>query len=95
MILELADIRIQPGQQAEFDAAIARGVAQTIAKAKGYLGHQIQKGLKHRNVICCWCNGLHWKITPWISANRRHLPSGAASSDRSSPVHHRWSTLPC
>ncbi|WP_050464493.1 antibiotic biosynthesis monooxygenase family protein [Herbaspirillum autotrophicum] len=46
MILELADIRIQPGQQAEFDAAIARGVAQTIAKAKGYLGHQIQKGVE-------------------------------------------------
>lgn len=46
MILELADIRIQPGKQAEFDAAIAGAAAQTIAKAKGYLGHQIQKGIE-------------------------------------------------
>lgn len=46
MILELADIRIQPGKQAEFDAAIQRGLAQTITKAKGYLGHQVQKGVE-------------------------------------------------
>jgi heme-degrading monooxygenase HmoA len=46
MILELADIRIQPGQQAQFDAAIERGIALTIAKAKGYLGHQVQKGIE-------------------------------------------------
>jgi heme-degrading monooxygenase HmoA len=46
MILELADIRIQPGQQAQFDAAIERGIALTIAKAKGYLGHQVQKGVE-------------------------------------------------
>lgn len=46
MILELADIRIQPGKQAEFDEAIQRGIAQTIATAKGYLGHQVQKGIE-------------------------------------------------
>jgi len=46
MILELADIRIQPGKQAEFDQAIQRGVAQTIAKSKGYLGHKVQKGIE-------------------------------------------------
>jgi len=44
MILELADIRIQPGKQAEFDDAIQRGLAQTISKATGYLGHTVQKG---------------------------------------------------
>ena len=33
MILELADIRIQPGKQAEFDAAIKRGVETVVAKA--------------------------------------------------------------
>ena len=31
MILELADIRIQPGQQAAFDEAIVRGVTSVIA----------------------------------------------------------------
>jgi len=46
MILELADIRIQPGKQAQFDEAIARGIGQTIAKAKGYLGHKVQKGIE-------------------------------------------------
>lgn len=47
MILELADIRINPGKQAEFDAAIQRGLAEVISKAKGYLGHKIQKGIEN------------------------------------------------
>lgn len=46
MILELADIRIQPGKQAEFDAAIQRGVEQVIAKAKGFCGYKINKGVE-------------------------------------------------
>ena len=46
MILEVADIRIQPGRQAEFDAAIADGVRRIIAQAPGYLGHQVHKGLE-------------------------------------------------
>ncbi|TFW02493.1 antibiotic biosynthesis monooxygenase [Oxalobacteraceae bacterium OM1] len=43
MILELADLRIQPGKQAEFDAAIQQGVRDVISKAKGFLGFQVQK----------------------------------------------------
>ena len=46
MILELADIRIQPGKEAEFDQAIQRGLTQTISKARGYLGHKVQKGVE-------------------------------------------------
>jgi heme-degrading monooxygenase HmoA len=46
MILELADIRIQPGKQAEFDAAIQRGVSQVISKAKGFRGYKINKGIE-------------------------------------------------
>jgi heme-degrading monooxygenase HmoA len=46
MILELADIRIQPGKQAEFDAAIQKGVATVIAKAKGFRGYKINKGIE-------------------------------------------------
>jgi len=34
MILELADIRIKPGQQAEFEEAIARGLQTVISGAK-------------------------------------------------------------
>jgi len=46
MILELADIRIQPGKQAEFDAAIQLGVEQVIAKAKGFRGYKVNKGIE-------------------------------------------------
>ena len=46
MILELADIRIHPGQQAAFDAAIQRGIAQVISKAKGFQGYKVNKGIE-------------------------------------------------
>jgi heme-degrading monooxygenase HmoA len=46
MILELADIRIQPGKQLEFDAAIVRGLEQVISRAKGYCGHKVNKGIE-------------------------------------------------
>jgi heme-degrading monooxygenase HmoA len=46
MILELADIRIQPGQQAAFDEAIERGVRSVIAKAKGFQGYKINKSIE-------------------------------------------------
>jgi heme-degrading monooxygenase HmoA len=43
MILEIADIRIKPGQQQDFDAAIVRGLEQVISKAKGYVSHRVNK----------------------------------------------------
>ena len=46
MILELADIRIHPGQQAAFDKAIQRGVEEVIAKAKGFQGYKVNKGIE-------------------------------------------------
>ncbi len=46
MILELADIRIQPGQQAEFDAAIERGLRTVIARAEGMRGFKVNKGIE-------------------------------------------------
>ena len=46
MVLELADIRILPGKGAEFDAAIERGVETVIAKAKGFRGYQVHKGIE-------------------------------------------------
>ena len=47
MILELADIRIHPGQQAAFDEAIQRGVATVISKAKGFQGYKVNKGIEN------------------------------------------------
>lgn len=46
MILELADIRIQPGQQAAFDQAIQRGLNDVISKAKGFQGYKVNKGIE-------------------------------------------------
>ncbi len=46
MILELADIRIQPGQQAAFDEAIQRGLRTVIADAKGFQGFKVNKGIE-------------------------------------------------
>ncbi len=46
MILELADIRIQPGQQAAFDEAIKRGLETVISKAKGFQGYTLNKGIE-------------------------------------------------
>lgn len=46
MILEVADIRIQPGRQAEFDAAIQRGLNEVIAKARGFRGFKVNKGVE-------------------------------------------------
>ena len=60
MILEIADIRIHPGQQADFDAAITRGLAQVIGKATGYVAHQVQKGIEspERYVLMIWWQTL-------------------------------------
>ncbi|MBL8323563.1 MAG: antibiotic biosynthesis monooxygenase [Rubrivivax sp.] len=46
MILEIADIRIQPGQQAAFDEAIQRGLKTVIARARGMKGWKVNRGLE-------------------------------------------------
>lgn len=46
MILEVADIRIQPGRQAEFDAAIQHGVETVIARSKGFCGYKVNRSLE-------------------------------------------------
>jgi heme-degrading monooxygenase HmoA len=43
MILEIADIRIPPGKQAEFDAAIIRGLTTVISTSKGFRGYKVNK----------------------------------------------------
>ena len=46
MILEIADIRIPPGQQAAFDEAIQRGLSTVIAQARGMMGWKVNKGVE-------------------------------------------------
>ncbi len=46
MILELADIRIHPGQQAAFEQAIELGLNTVASKAKGFQGGKVNRGIE-------------------------------------------------
>jgi heme-degrading monooxygenase HmoA len=57
MILELADIRIHPGQQAAFDEAIQRGLTTVANRAKGFQGWKVNKGVESPErylLMICW-----------------------------------------
>ena len=46
MILEIADIRIHPGQNADFEIAIERGASSIIAQAKGFSGFKVNRSIE-------------------------------------------------
>ncbi|MDP1646648.1 MAG: antibiotic biosynthesis monooxygenase [Rubrivivax sp.] len=46
MILEIADIRIAPGQQVAFEAAIQHGIATVISRAQGFKGAKVNRGIE-------------------------------------------------
>ena len=46
MILEIADIRIQPGQNAAFEEAITRAIATVASKAQGFNGAKVNRGIE-------------------------------------------------
>ena len=46
MILELADIRIRPGENAAFEEAINRGIGSVITHVKGFQGFKISRGIE-------------------------------------------------
>jgi heme-degrading monooxygenase HmoA len=60
MILELADIRIHPGQNTGFEEAIARGLRDVISQAKGFQGFKVNKGIEspERYVLQIFWNTL-------------------------------------
>ena len=47
MILELADIRIQPGQQTAFNEAIERGLRTVISGAHGFNRFKLNQGIEN------------------------------------------------
>ena len=47
MILELADIRILPGQNAAFEAAITHAAQTVLVQAKGAQGYKINRGIEN------------------------------------------------
>ncbi len=46
MILELAEIRIHPGQNAAFEAAVERGISTVAARAAGFQGYKMNRGIE-------------------------------------------------
>jgi heme-degrading monooxygenase HmoA len=46
VILEIADIHIVPGKQAEFDEAIQRGLTTVASKAQGMMGWKVNRGIE-------------------------------------------------
>ena len=46
MILEVADIRISPSRQAEFERAVHHGIQTVIAKSKGFRGYQVRHSIE-------------------------------------------------
>jgi heme-degrading monooxygenase HmoA len=75
MILEVADIRIQPGRQAEFDAAIQLGLTTVIAKAQGFSGFKVNKGIEspERYLLTIW-----WATLENHTVDFRQSPAFAA-----------------
>ena len=60
MVLEIAEIRIAPGKQAEFDAAIAHGLDTVLSKSPGYRAHQVHRGVEspERYILMVWWETL-------------------------------------
>lgn len=46
MILEIADIRIAPGQNAAFEAALQHALATVASRAPGMQGWKVNKGIE-------------------------------------------------
>jgi heme-degrading monooxygenase HmoA len=60
MILEVADIRITPGKNAEFEDAIQRGLETVLPRAKGYIAHKVHRVMEspERYLLMIWWQTL-------------------------------------
>ncbi|MDQ6640573.1 MAG: antibiotic biosynthesis monooxygenase [Pseudomonadota bacterium] len=60
MILEVADIRIAPGKNAEFEVAIGQGLAKVMPRATGFIAHKVQRGIEspERYLLMIWWQTL-------------------------------------
>ena len=88
MILEVADIRIPPGKNAEFDAALARGLASVVSRAKGYLRHRVVKGIEspERYLLMIW-----WET---LEDHTEGFRKSAGYEDRKALLHHFYDPFP-
>lgn len=46
MVLEIADFRILPGQQADFETALRLGIAEALSQSPGFIRASVQRGME-------------------------------------------------
>ena len=68
MILEIAQIDVKPGMEAEFETGVKKA-GPIFKRAKGCKSMNLQRSHESPRVTGCSCNGRRWKTTPKISAN--------------------------
>jgi len=75
MILELADITITAGRNAEFEAAIQRGIDTVIRSAKGFVDARVHRGIEstERYILT-----IHWQTLENHTVDFRGGPLFAA-----------------
>ena len=79
MILELADIRIQPGRQLEFKKAVMHGLDTVLSKAKGFVRYDVRHSIEtpERYVLL-----IHWETL-----------EDHTIGFRTSPAHAEWRSI--
>lgn len=79
MILELADIRIHEGQQAEFENAARHGLDTVLSKAKGFQRYEVRHSIEspERYVLL-----IHWDTL-----------EDHTVGFRTSPAHAQWRAI--
>src|SRR4051812_10246937 len=60
MILEVADIRVTPGKQADFEAALEHALETVASKAAGFRSYRVVKGIEspERFLLMIWWETL-------------------------------------
>ena len=87
MILEIADLRVRPGQSAAFEAAFAEAEGH-IAAAPGYLGHELQR--------CLEADDRYVLLVRWTSVDAHEIGfrGSAAYRDWRRLLHHFYEPFP-
>ncbi|MEY4980530.1 MAG: hypothetical protein RLZZ352_2800 [Pseudomonadota bacterium] len=75
MILEHADIRIDPARAAEFEQAIAHGVSSIIALSQGFKGYKVNRSVESPD---CYILMIYWETLEDHTVGFRQSPAFAA-----------------
>ena len=91
MVIEIAQIDVKPGMEAEFEAGVAEA-APVFKRAKGCTSMALQRSVEKPARYRLFVGWATVETTQWISATRRISKNGASWSAIASPRPRRWST---